>query len=252
VGHSWTLYTEATSDKALAAIEATYDALEGLIGEDTLRRYEDNDAYPEAFGVWPELEARTGPVPSPAEERTLLEEPNKINVRFEEEALVRLGRCRARIDIDRPLAFAENPTLVTAIRTLIQRVGPSVFCENRGFDLVTSESLLKAIAKNKDLAAALAEAGEEGAGEEEADESTNARTIHRVLATMAANASMRRTAMELLEKADPDVAKVAAIIAQRGPGDDERLALWTGLHEEDVKDARVALAALLKRVQETL
>jgi hypothetical protein len=247
VGYSWTLYAEATSDRALAAVEATYDGLEALIGPDALRAYEDDDTYPEELGAWPRLEARTGPVPSPAEERARLEEPNKIGVRFEEAALDRLGRCRCRIDIDRPGDFKTDPTLVSAVRTLIELVGPSVFCENRGFDLVTSETLLASLEKMRGLEAALAD---EEPGEP-ASEEVKASTIHRVLATMATNPKMRRAAMQLLEEADPEVAKVAAVIAQRGPADDERLALWTGLSEADVEDARYILADLLSRAQTT-
>jgi hypothetical protein len=245
VGTSWTLYAETTSDRALAAVETTYDALEAMIGSDVLRAYEDDDSYPEELGAWPRLEARTGPVPSPAEERALLSQPNKIGVRFEEGALDRLGRCRCRIDIDRPSDFKTDPTLVTAVRTLIEHLGPSVFSENRGFDLLTSEAVLGTLAKMRDLEAALAAEAEASDEPEEA----KAPTIHRVLAAMATNPKVRRTAMQLLEEADPEVGKVAAVIAQRGPADDERLALWTGLSEADVEDARFVLADLLARAQ---
>jgi hypothetical protein len=246
VATSWTLYVETSSDRALAAVEATYDALEALIGSDTLRGYEDDDAYPEELGAWPSLEVRTGPMPSAAEERALLAEPNKI-VRFEEAALDRLGRCRCRIDIDRPSDFRTNPTLVSAVKTLLGRLGPAVFCENRGFDLVTSETLLASIGKMKDLEAALDNEEADEPGSEEAKSAT----IHKVLAAMATNPKMRRAAMQLLEQAAPEVGKVAAVIAQRGPADDERLALWTGIDEDDVEDARFALAELLARAQET-
>jgi hypothetical protein len=246
VSYEWTLYVLASTDEAMRAVDAVYEELHSLLGPDLVRQLEREDEYPEALGAWPSLFVSKGPIPTPDEERAALEEPDKLGVTFEPAAIARLGECRALIDIERPTAFDQDPTLVTTVRLLIHRLGlgNAVFCRERGFDLATSETIIQQLASYRDLPAAL----REGPTSAEADEvEPSNRQVHRMLAGISARPEARAAARALLDEASPAVQQLAMEIARSGTRSDEELASSLGLTKKSVAEARQQVLEILRR-----
>lgn len=269
MGQSWTLYTPLPRKEAVAVIAKVYAELERLVGRHIVAALKQDD-YPEELGTWPELETSTPKVPTPQEERALFAGPNKIGVSFEEAAVERLATCKSRIDIGRPGSLETDPTLVTTLQLLLRAVGPSVLCKNRGFDLITSETLLESLGKARDLPTAILGEDEDDDLDDEDDddlddddfdedeeeeedetetEDTTPQALHRMLATISEHAHARRRVGEALARATPDVQSFAHHLAQRGPTTDEVAAAALKLDVRAVGKARRALAELLERAE---
>lgn len=250
---SWTLYLTVTVDAGLRAIERAEEELEAMLGPARLQVLSDPGRHAEVahLGSWPELAATGGWIPTPVEERACLDEP-KQDVRYEEAALERLGHCRARIEIFRPRGFDDDPMLVTTVRSLLASVGPAVFCEQRGFDLVTSETLSARLARHRDLAAALKEDDEADApASAEAVATADAETaeeLRRMLGFIAEDRRARRRAGELIEAAPAIVGRLAASLGRDGAGPDEAIARRLSAAVAEIVLARRALARIVERV----
>jgi hypothetical protein len=246
MSHEWTIYVRSSTDEATRVVRAVYEDLDSLLGSDLVRRIERDEEYPAALGAWPSLVVSKGPVPTPDEERAALEEPGKRGVTFEAAAVARLGECRARIDIQRPTAFDEDPTLVTTLRLIFHRLeGGAVFCRDRGFDLATSETILERLATHRDLAAALRE--QATSAEPDEVDLSSPQSLHRMLAGISERKEARRAARALLDEASPVVQRLMTEIARSATRSDEELASSLGLTTQTVAEGRAEVLDILRR-----
>jgi hypothetical protein len=259
MGHHWSLYAPVSISAAEQAVEAMYDALTEIVGEDLAEHLEPGEVLePPELGLWPDVLVPLSPhIPTVEEERASLDAPDKTGVRFEEAALERLGTCTAHIRIERPKDF--DPALVSALRVLTAKLGPCVFTEARGFDLVTSESLLVTLTKRPDLATALRAAVENEAADEYDDsdddeeepvpDSARPEVLRVVFGAIAQRANMRRKVSERLGGAPKLVGMYAERLARIGAEPDPAVAKALGITEREVVQARVALAAIFRHAE---
>ncbi len=253
MGYSWTVYTPLPQTEARKLVGKVYRELERIVGPELVEAIEE-DGYPEELGRWPSLEVSGADIPTPQEERAVLDGPNKIGVSFEDAAVARLASCKSRIDIDRPSGLEDDPTLVSAMLHLFRNMGPSVFCKNRGFDLTTSETMVRKLEKARDLRAALIEYDEDDIAEEEAEEPEESaaaapEALHRLLTAIAEHLPARRRVGEALETAAPAVQKYVRHLGQYGPMPDAKVAAALSLDVKAVAAARQTLAELLERAE---
>lgn len=253
---TWTLYLTDSVDAGRRAIERAHAELETLLGADRTAAlksddYDDDDE----LGSWPELEAVADRVPTVEAERAALDDPKKSDVLCEQAALKRLGTCRSQIDVLRPRGFEDDPALVTAMRSLLKSVGPAVFCEQRGFHLITSETLAAKLGRYRDLAAAIEDAEEEedeGApiSEEDApvDEGAKPAELRRMLGFIADDHHARRRAGHLLTAAPELVNRLAGSLARDGVASEAELALRLKVTPAELAAACTALARIIDRV----
>ena len=271
MSHSWFIYTTVAPTVAERAVEAMYATLAGIVGEDLAEHLDPGEELePPALGYWPAISvAASTPVPSADELRASLAEGGKKNAKLDEAALERLAKCRATIQIDRPQRF--DPALVSALRALFEKLGPSLFTKGPGTDLSTSESLLTSLAASTDLPAKLraVEDGEvDGDDEDDDDEddedddededededepapdSARPEVLRTVLGAISQVPRARRKASELLGAAPPLVGKVAERLARIGAEPDATVAQALGVDAPEVVAARKALATILRRAE---
>jgi hypothetical protein len=262
MGHHWSLYAPVKISAAEQAVDAMYETLSDIVGDDLAEHLEPGEELaPSELGLWPDVSVPLSPhIPTAEEERRSLSDPNKVGVRFEEAALERLATCTAHVRIDRPRDL--DPALVSALRALIAKLGPCVFTEAHGFELTTSETLLATLAKLPDLTTALravvaAETEDEDftdeAEEEEEDEpvpdSARPEVLRMVLGEIAQRPAARRKVSELLGAAPKVVGAVAERLARIGAEPDSAIAKALGITEPEALAARVALATIFRRAE---
>lgn len=274
---SWFLYSTATAPAAKRAVAATYDGLGSIVGEDLAEHLEPGEELePVTLGHWPELSVlKSTPVPTPDEQRAELSQPDKTDVRLEEAALTRLAKCVSTVRIAGPQGF--EPTLVSALRLLVAKLGPCVFTDAPGFTLETSETLLKNLTAERDLATALkvVTSGEPVEEEKESDEdedyeddededededeaedeeetedaSARADILRGNLAEIAKLPRVRRKAGDFLAEAPQIVGTYAERLARIGVETDAAVAKALNVTEREVLGARNALARILRRAE---
>jgi hypothetical protein len=267
MAHSWFIYTSVPSTAAESAVEAMYETLGAIVGEDLAEHLEPGeDLEPPVLGFWPNIAVATpAAIPTAAELRASVANPKKKNVTLEEAALERLAKCVTTIQIEKPQDF--DPALVSAVRALFESLGPSVFTEGQGSDLSTSESLLATLAKHPDLASTLravaageldddedlddeAEEEEQEDDEDEpASDSARPEVLRKILAEIAQHPRARRKAGELLAEAPEIVATFAERLARIGAEPDPAVAKALDVKEREVLAARKALANILRRAE---
>ena len=274
MGYSWYIYAPVTITAAERAVDAMYEALAAVVGEDLADHLEPGEALePSELGLWPDLSVPLKPlIPSVAEQRAALDDPSKTGVSIEEAALARLAKCTATVRIDRP-AGGFDPALVTALRALVAKIGPCVFTEALGFTLTTSESLITTLATQQDLATALRaievrdsvdgdededededeeedeDEDEDEAEDEPAPDSARPEMLRMLLGEIAQQPRMRRKVSELLGNAPPLVAAFAERLARIGAEPDAACARALNVTEADLASARKALATIFRRAE---
>lgn len=262
MGYAWTIYAPVSVSAAERAVEAMYAALAEIVGEDIAEDIEPgDDLEPASLGIWPDIAvARSASIPTVEEASAWRDDPNKTEKRFEAAAIARLPKCTTRIAIDRPQGF--DPALVSALRFLLPKLGPSLFSESVEFDLTTSETLLKTLAKHPDLESAQEDDDEDGDADDDDDDADDPvddepvvddaaarpEVLRALLGEIAQHARLRRRVGELLHDAPPTVGAYAEHLARAGAQSDTVAAKALKLSEADVGTARRGLAALLAKV----
>lgn len=256
----WFIYATVPRTAATRAVEATYETLGGIVGKDLAEHLEPGeDLEPPVLGFWPDISvSASASVPTAEAERTSLTDPTKTGATFEEAALARLAKCMSTIRVERPEAF--DPAFVSAIRTLVENLGKSVFTNRPGFHLATSESLLASLAEYPDLASTLRavaagelddeeEDEEEDEDDEPASDSARPEVLRKILEAIAQHPRARRKAGELLAEAPEIVGTFAERLARIGAEPDPAVAKALDVNERDVVGARKALASILRRAE---
>lgn len=258
MGFAWTIYTPVSVAAAERAVEAMYEALAEIVGDDVAGDLEPGDELePASLGLWPDIAvARTAEIPTVEEARAWRDDPKKLPKRFEDAAIERLPKCATEIAIDRPQGL--DPALVSALRFLLPKLGPSLFTESVELQLTTSETFLKTLAKLPDLESARDEDDDDdddepGEDEEDAGEvvdaaATRPELLRALLGEIAQHPRLRKRVGELLHDAPPTVGAFAEHLARAGAQPDAVVAKALKVGEAEVAAARRGLAILLAKV----
>lgn len=262
MGFAWTIYTPVSVAAAERAVEAMYEALAEIVGDDVADDLEPGDELePASLGLWPDIAvARSAEIPTVEEARAWRDDPKKLPKRFEEAAIERLPQCTTEIAIDRPQGL--DPALVSALRFLLPKLGPSLFTESVEVQLTTSETFLKTLAKLPDLESAQDEDDEDDEDEDEDDDAPEVEdpgevvdpaamrpeVLRALLGEIAQHPRLRKRVGELLHDAPPTVGAFAEHLARAGAQPDAVVAKALKVAEAEVVAARRGLALLLAKV----
>jgi hypothetical protein len=262
----WWIYAKVAVPAARNAVAKAYAELAGIVGEDLAEHLEAGEELePPVLGYWPDISVATMPPPAAADVRSALPQSSKPGPRCDEAAIGRLAVCTCSFKIERPQGF--DPALVTALRTLLNHLGPCVFSKDEGI-WMTSESVLAELSGLRDLAKTLAAvasgdldeddeavdsdaADRESAADPEDEDTASARpeTLRQTLFAMAEYPRARRKANAMMGEAPELVAKFVERLARVGPETDAVAAQALGARDEEIRAARKSLAAILRRAE---